>query len=235
MALLSLIFDKPKSTQINASNGDGTERELLILDMTKNLSHSHTANPTEHPIEDGSIISDHIDLQNDVLSFEGIMSEAPITLTAALVGNVAGAIPAIGGSSNTLAGSLFTGIAATLGGLLLNAGTNRAQEAHDALLQIQKDKIPVTIITGLMAYNNMVLSGFNPIENAQIGNSLSFTATFKEIKIVQSEQIVLPASVLDKAVQNKAASKQKLGKKTATEKTSGSSASLASRLTGIGA
>ena len=232
MSLLSLIFDRPKRTKINVGNADGTERELLILDMTMNTSHNNEANPTSNPIETGAVIADHVDVLPNVVSFEGVMSTNPITLTQAAIGNVAGAVPAIGGFGNTLGGSIFSGGIAALGGLLLNNTGNRVQDALNAMLEIQEKSIPVTIITALKSYNNMILSSFNPIETAQVGDSLSFSATFKEIKIVQSEQIILPDSVLESAVKNKASSKQKLGKKTAAESTRG--ASLLSRLTGIG-
>ncbi len=233
MAALSVIFDKPKNTQINAKNEDGTERELLILDMSTNITHTNSANPTDNPIEDGSIIGDHVDVPPKIVSFEGVMSEAPITLKQALVGNVAGAIAAIGGASGTAAGTLFTGVAATLGGLLMNESGNRVTDALNTMLQLQEDAIPVTLITGLRAYNNMILTQFNPTENAQTGDSLRFTASFKEIKIVRSEQIILPASQLDSTVANSASSKQSKGKQTPTETTRGQSG--LSRIFGIGA
>lgn len=232
MALLAAIFDKPKRTQLNVAKEDGTERELLIMDMTNNMSHTNEASPTDHPLESGSILSDHVDVLPKVVSFEGIMSNAPISLGQAAVGNVAGAVPAIGGIGNTLGGTLVSGGIATLGGLLLNEGATRVEDAMNSMLEIMEKAIPVTLITGLRSYNNMILKSFQPIENATIGNSLSFTATFREIIIVQSEQIILPASVLASGVQNKASSKQNDGKKTANETTKGSS--LLTRLTGIG-
>lgn len=233
MALLSLIFDKPKRTQINVGKDDGTERELLILDMTTNISHGNEVSITENPIESGATIGDHVQLQPKIVSFEGIMSSAPITLGQAIVGNVAGVIPAIGGFGNTLGGALVSGAVATLGGLLLNGGDNRVQEALNSMLEIQEKAILVTLITGLRSYNNMILQSFQPIENAQIGDSLSFTATFKEVSIVQSEQIILSGIVLAANVANKASSTQKLGKKQANVSTKGSS--LLSKLTGLGA
>lgn len=235
MPLLSLIFDKPKNTKINSVNEDGSERELLILDMTTNITHTNAANPTDNAIEDGAIIGDHVDIPPKMVSFEGLMSEAPITLIGALIGNVAGAIPAIGGFAGTAAGTLFTGALATLGGLLLNQSGSRVTDALNTMLQIQEDKIPVTLITGLRAYNNMILTQFNPTENANTGDSLRFTATFKEIKIVRSEQIILPASQLASGqVANSASSKQSKGKAPTSETTTRGSSFL-SRLSGIGA
>lgn len=232
MALLAAIFDKPKRLQLNAPNGDGTERELLIMDLTNNISHVNESSPTENPVESGGIITDHVDILPKILSFEGKISSSPISLGQAAVGNVAGAVPAIGGIGNTLGGTLATGALATLGGILMNSGATRVEDAMNTMLEIMESVIPVTIITGLRSYNNMILKSFQPIENTQTGNDLSFTATFKEIIIVKSEQIILPASVLAAGVQNKATTKEDTGKKTAEESTKG--VSLLSRLTGIG-
>lgn len=233
MALLSVIFDKPKKTKINVGREDGTEREFLIMDMTKNMSHQNEASPTEHPIESGGIIGDHVDILPKVVSFEGIISIAPISLEQSVLGNVAGAIPAIGGFGNTLGGALVTGALATLGGLLMNEPGNRVQDANNSMLQLMEEAIPCTLITGLKSYTNMFLKSYQPIENAQIGDSLSFTCTFMEVKIVQSAQIILPAGVIDPSVANQASSNQNLGKKNANASTKGGS--LLSRLTGIGA
>lgn len=232
MALLSLLFDRPKNVKINSPDEKGEERELLLLDMTRNISHQSTAEPTENPVEDGIVMTDHVDVNPDVLSFEGIMSDAPITLTAAVLGNVAGAVPAIGGFAGTVAGALFTGAVATLGGLLLNTTGNRVQEANDAMLDIQKKAIPVTIITGLKTYKNMILQTYNPTENAENGGALVFQATFKEIRAVTSVQIPLPASSLDSSIASSAASKLSLGKVVANGSTRG--ASFLSRGLGIG-
>lgn len=232
MALLDAVFGKRKNVVVQTTNEDGTQREFIVFDATLNVSHQNDAEPTEHPVEDGSLITDHVDLMPKVISMEVIISRTPLDLRGALVGNVSGAVPAIAGFGGTLAGTLFTGVAATLGGQLLNAGGNRVETALNSLLELQEKKIPVTVITGLRAYNSMILKNFNPVENAQNGDSLRFTATWKEIKIAQSEQIVLPAGVLDAAVANKAASKQSIGKKVANDSTKG--ASLLSRLTGIG-
>lgn len=194
MALLSVLFDKPQRLSISGKDGreGGSERQLLILDMTNNISHQHEAEPTENPVELGADIADHVDVKQDVLSFEGIMSEAPITIEKTIIGNVAGALSAVSGLAGTALGTIASGAISKLGGELLGEPNNRVQDAHNTMLQIQKEAITTTIQTGLKTYSNMILTSYNPIENAQNGNSLVFTATFKEILIVQSESTIIP-------------------------------------------
>lgn len=237
MGLLSLIFNRPKHMKINTVNEAGEERELLILDMTKNISHQNVLTPTDNPIEDGSVFSDHMDLQPKQLSFEGIMSDAPISFAQAIVGNVAGAIPAVAGLSGSIKGTLFSGAAATLGGLLLNSG-DRVQEALNSMLELQEKKLLTTIITGLRTYNNMALISFTPLENSETGNSLAFTASFKEVRVVKSESVALPRRVLDAAAAASATSVNNQGKQVsgpASDEVSTKGASFLSTVSGVGA
>ncbi|MEE8299293.1 MAG: hypothetical protein V3R67_07935, partial [Thermodesulfobacteriota bacterium] len=154
------------------------------------------------------------------------------------VGSVAGAVPAIGGFSGGLGGTLFTGGVSALGGKLLGKTGNRVRDAHNALLELMEKKIPVTLITGLQAHTHMRLTSYTPIETARDGLSLRFTMSFQEVLIAISEQVVIPQRILDSSVENKASSKQNLGKKTAPDASSdvsGKGSSFLSSLTGIGA
>lgn len=239
MALLNVLFDSPKKLKIQGPREDGTERELLILDMSNEISHGNEAEPTDNPVEDGVDVTDHVDIKPKTLSFRGIMSEAPISIGQAVVGNVAGAVGAVtGGAIGGIGGSIVAASVSALGGLLLNGQGNRVLDAHNTMLDIMERKVLVTIITGLRAYNNMVLTSYNPVENTANGESLVFTASFRELRVVKSEQVILPDRVLSPDIAAGAASVQKQGSKAAsgaTDAVSGSSASVLSRITGIGA
>lgn len=218
MALLSLLFDRPQRVKINAPDGVNSEREILIVDASENISHQHAAEPTDNPVEEGADITDHVDTRPKVVTFDGIVSEAPISIEAAIFGNVAGAIgdivPPVAGA---LTGTIAAAGISTLGGLLLNQNGNRVQDAFNALQEIQEKKVPVTIVTGLRAYSNMILQDFNPIERSSTGASLVFTATFREVIIVKSEQVPLPERVLDPTAAASASSVLNQGKKAASE------------------
>jgi uncharacterized protein YcfJ len=216
MGLLGLIFDKPKKFTVQVPAGSGTEREMIIIDAAENVRHPHDAQATDNPVEEGSDITDHVDVKPKMISFDGIVSEAPISVEKAIIGNVAGAIGGlVGGALGGIAGTIATTGLSALGGALLDEPVSRTQEAFDAMEEIQEKKIPVTIVTGLRVYNNMILTEFTPVETTAIGKSLSFTATFREIRIVQSEQITLPEAVLEPDVAASAMNKLNEGAKVA--------------------
>lgn len=237
MAVLSLIFNRPQRVKIQAPDESGnSERTILIVDSARNISHQFTAQPTEHPVEDGSLIGDHVDIMPRQVSFEGIISEAPLSLEQIGIASVAGAVPTVGGFAGTIGGTIFSGAVATLGGLLLNKNTDRVKNALDALLLVQDERIPLTVITGLQVYNNMILAAFNPVERVNTGASLSFTATFREVKIASAVQVKVPATILDGSVANKASSTVNKGRKTATEasdQVKAKSSSILARIFGI--
>lgn len=56
--------------------------QVFCLDVTKNFSESHKATAVEHPVEDGSPISDHIFISNPKLSVEGCVSDYDAGSTA---------------------------------------------------------------------------------------------------------------------------------------------------------
>lgn len=241
MALLNLIFNRPERLKIQVPDAyekrlKVSKRTLLIIDASNEIQHQNRAEPTEHPVEQGIDVSDHVDVQPKVLTFNGIVSNAPINLQEAAVGNVAGAVGGVvSGFAGGAAGFAATGAVATLGGLLLNQrNANRAVEAHNAMEEIMAKKIPCTLITGLRAYENMILTDYTPTETTAAGKSLMFSATFTEIRIVQSRKVKIPKEFIQRELQASALDVSDEGKKV-TQDASTDNASLLSRLTGVGA
>lgn len=234
MAILSLLFkQQPKAFEIQApqSRIDGGKdfRSYLKLDAVNQVQHQHEAEVTENPIEGSIPGSDHMDVKPKVLTFTGLISEAPIKIEEALLGNVAGAVGGVASKAlGGVIGSAVTGGVAALGGLLLNKPGNRVLDGFKAMEQLQTEKIPVTLITGLRAYQNMMLTSFVPTESAENGKSLSFTATFREIRVVSSKKG--NKKKFDAATSAIASAISNLGTVVAPERGS----SILSGLTGVG-
>jgi hypothetical protein len=62
---------------------DGT---TLTFDAVPRLGFSPSVNVTDHPIEDGSVISDHAQAQPLLISITGLVSESPFTSTSSTGG-----------------------------------------------------------------------------------------------------------------------------------------------------
>jgi len=214
MAILSLLFNKPKKVEFNAPLNPATfgedrkVRQLLIIDAATEISHQYEQTPTTNPVEDGSIITDHVEIQPEKLTIQGTISEAPIGIEQALLNNIGGVIATTAGIGGGLKGGIFAGAVATLGGKLLNNPGTRVQDAFNTIIELRDKSIPIDIITGLKGYNNMILTNFNPIETAENGDSLVFTASFQRITLVSSDTIALPVTKVASAVKKTNKGKQ---------------------------
>ena len=65
--------------------------------------------------------------------------------------------------------------------------------------------------------------------SAQFGNAIVFTATFKEVRVVESETVKVPQTFLDDAIKHSAQPTQTLGKQptnSASNETSDNSSTL---------
>lgn len=243
MALLSLIFDRSQKLKILAPNegpdGRISAREFLIIDSATNISHQLNSDLTDNPVEEGIDVSDHVDIRPITLSFDGVISEAPISIEQAIIGNVSGAAGGfIGQAGGGIAGVAATVGIARLGGLLMNdEGKKRVTDAYLAMLELRDLRIPVTIVTELQQYKSMILTSFNPVQNAQNGNSLVFTATFREIRIVQTQEVTLAQKAVAPNAAASAVNSVNQGNKnspTSTAANTERAQSLLSGLTGLG-
>jgi hypothetical protein len=209
--------------------------ELLKLDAAISESHAISARITDHEVEDGSNISDHKIDSPDTLDITGVISENPISLAEAAVtagGGVVGSlVPGIGGA-------VVTGAVSKVGSSLVQEEEGgRFIRAWQALEFAKREAIPLTIITGLKTYTNMILMDANNTRTARNSQALEFTAKFKNVRIIESETVTVPVTALDDDVEGKT-KKRNEGKKPIEDpgdKEGEKGASLLSQLTGIGA
>lgn len=186
---------------------------ILVVDATRAEEHGYQAQATEHEIEDVGQITDHIIKKGVFLTIHGVVSDSPISMTAALLGTAAGGVGSlIDGRAGAIAtGVLAKGASAILSGNLLYDSKKPSIEAFQALQAIYRWSKIVTVITGLDAYTNMVMENLNIPRNSQNGASLEFSATFKKISIAQSDTVDIPPELQEENLD--AAPKKKQGTK----------------------
>ncbi len=132
----------------------------FVIDAAPTESHTFDSTVTEHPIEEGSDVTDHVRVRPDRVSIEGIVSNTPI-----------GEVKAIRDSESPFAGEILP-----------------APDAYAYLKQIRANREPVTVDTSLEKYENMILTSLVVPQNAQTGDAFRFRATFQEIQIVKTER-----------------------------------------------
>jgi len=142
---------------------------LLEIDMVREERHEFTAVITDHPIETGGQVQDHIYLQPVRVTISGTVSDTPVTILGGVLNGVLGRIPIIGGA--------LTGARAERG---------RSLTAKRELLLIHDSKTPVQLITQYGIYDRMASESMIFARDQGTGLAVDFTATFKQLTFAES-------------------------------------------------
>jgi len=67
----------------------------------------------------------------------------------------------------------------------------RIRAAYYELLRLKTEGKPLTVVTGLASFPNMVITAFEISRDVETGADLPFDMTFKEIRVVKSETVAI--------------------------------------------
>jgi hypothetical protein len=165
--LISLLVTEPLY--------DGTTDVITEIPMDACISRNYDfrAQVTQFPIETGSTVTDHVHLQPDELTLEGMVSNVPVTEVPTVL---------------DLRGDAQASPGATAGG--------RAQQAYDALLTVFRKRLPLTVFTEHNIYEDMILESLSIPKDRVTGDSLKFSASLKKIYTVKTLTASLPTDVV---------------------------------------
>lgn len=102
-----------------------------------------------------------------------------------------------------------------IGGSTLLSWRDRRLEGYEALKKLRDDKQPVTVVSGLETFSNMLINNISIDRNLQNASVLQFQIEFKQAKIVSSEKVDVSTKVDEKkepATKDRATSTQNKGK-----------------------
>jgi hypothetical protein len=140
----------------------------IIPDCVIEERHGDFLEVTNHPVEEGTPISDHAFKRPMELSIRaGWSASSSFALVRDLVtGN-------LGGAKNDLTG-------------------NPLKDIYNQLLDLQNSMQPFSIVTGKRSYDNMLLVGIEEDTTKDTENALIVELTFREVIIVQTQSATLP-------------------------------------------
>lgn len=235
MASISLFFKRPKQTQILRTVG--SQVTPLILDGTVKEVFTATAEATQHPVEDGADVTDHVIIRPDGLSISGIITETPFgglsdlikasgaTVASAIggaLGPFGGAVGAIAGAAGgkSLAGSIF-------------GSTDRVLSAVcKEFVNLRDARQPVDIQTGLQLYSGYIFVSFTATRDQKTGGSINVDLEFKELILVESQTTQVAIPKVKGALQG--ANKGRQSKSPLSDAAGGQGASLLKQIFGQG-
>ncbi len=135
-------------------------------DCTLNESHSLKNDITDHAVEEGGNVSDHIRTRPLGLTMDVVVSDTPLASQDGTV--IAGNAP------------------------------GRARAVYSRLEQLAAGQV-FTVMTAIKVYESMSLESMDIPRNAQTGESLRFSLTFKQIRIVRTKVVSLPKTKTPRA------------------------------------
>lgn len=111
----------------------------------------------------------------------------------------------------------LSGVVTAAGVLLLGAGgRSKLIEAKEALRQIHRDRLPVTIVTGMDIYTDYGMSNAK-IGRTNEGEKITITCEFQKIEKVNLRQADIPPAKAQGSAKGKAGQTAAKGGKTSTE------------------
>jgi len=131
----------------------GNYIENIELDAIISESATAVAEVTENPVEYGADINDHMIIKPMSFTVSGVVSNV--------------------NSKNI---SFPTDFPASF-----SKTTNKSQITWEALLKLQINRTPFTLVQGLKRYSNVVIISLSETQDVDTANGLFFTATLKEI------------------------------------------------------
>ena len=151
--------------------------EAIEFDASVQETHSNSAEITQHPVEEGADITDHIRRQPEELSVNVIVSNNPPIILASL-------------RAQPISG--------------FGDPATRAEDAHQFLRTIMNNNQLVQFSTTLRDYTNMAIVSMSVDRDATTGNIANINMTLREIIIATTETVEppVPANAGRQAKQN---------------------------------
>lgn len=141
----------------------------------------------------------------------------------------------------------------TISGMISNSGisedaiqaasieSDRVLSAFDLIHKIKEERKLVSVYTKYKIYENMAIQSISMPRSSGIGDSISFTMQFINVRIVNTKTADVPAGISRKLDKKEGGAKSATAKKTEDQKKSGATAtkepekssSVLSRITGL--
>ena len=126
---------------------------------------------SEIPIEEGVTVTDNVTEAPDEITIEGFFGKYEFK--------------AEGSMSDNKLKNISKKIPDTL---------QRVKRYYQELLRIKKERQPITLVTGLDTFEDMIITSLNIPRDVETGADLHFTMTLKKLPIIHSETVKISVS-----------------------------------------
>lgn len=173
--------------------------QFIQFDATVSESHTSTATVTDHPVEDGVDLTDHIRRSHDELRITGVVSDLPL--------------PAVEGQFDNPQPA-NTGGSASPG--------ERATSAYQWLRETKDQGKLLLITTTLRDYKNMVITSIGVTRDSKSSRVVNAEIQLREVLIASTEQGPAPVPAEPKKAPKKDSGRKPNDAETGANKEDGS-------------
>lgn len=159
----------------------------LIPHATLEEIHYDDLEITDHPVEQGASITDHAFKRPSEVVIRCGFSNSPPS-SGGIVGQLAGAAAAVGGS----AVRTIIGTATTLQSVLGGNAPQQVNDIYQTFIDAQRERVLFDVYTGKRRYTNMLIRGVSTVTDAKSENSLIVAITCREVLIVSTQTVDVP-------------------------------------------
>lgn len=157
MAITDLIFGSPVKAKIGA----------VTMDASVSETHVDEVEITEHPVEFGPDISDHIRKRPITLEISGIVTNTPLVFLASLF------------SKSPVDNDVLP-------------STDRVSRAYDTLRELQDKGELIKVVTSLREYENMAIQSIAIARDAANGQVLNATLSLRQVTLAKALSVDAP-------------------------------------------
>ena len=146
----------------------------LVVDAFLKETHTFSSEVTEHPVESGIAIVDHVNNKPFCLSIDGIISNTPMSLVG---------LTAFDSMTRYFEGE----------------NNDFALIAFEKIEDLFAKREPITIATSLKTYHKMVFESLSVERGGGAHESLHFTCSAKQIRLAHQKRIKIPEPKVSRA------------------------------------
>jgi hypothetical protein len=172
-------------------DGAGT---LIVPDATIEEVHSDEMEITDHPVEQGTTISDHAFNRPSELIVTAAWSDSPNNsgIGTQLVGAAANSNAAVRAVIG--AAQLANAVGSIVNVLSGNSAGSSSAAAYAFLLDLQKNRTLFTIYTGKRVYKNMLIKSLATTTDVKTENSAIIRIGCRQLLMAQTQTVTVPDS-----------------------------------------
>jgi hypothetical protein len=161
--------------------------QRLDFDASVRESFESTAEVTEHAVESGVAISDHVKQNADVLTIEAVVTNAPIVTPAHAADGATGSVQAV---QLTVGNKRIT-----VNVLQFSNVFDRRREVDRILRELKNTGQLLTVYTGLRTLENVIVERYGVERSAENGDALHLTLAVKQLRIASTQRVAAPRRV----------------------------------------